>query len=286
MKKFKLNDFILYEQSPNQVVVQHVKGILEIDDEQMVKFLQYLNQHKVSVLDQVTFTDFFRQYSMQAIEFLLSHQLIEEISEPTLPVKQVKFASNHQDINDYMKEVMKEYEDQVDSEMVSFTTMRDNIHSYQGLNVIFLNPYTKRGAKYFRDQLANDAYLLTCYVYNGCFYIDAVYRKRLKTPCHLCHMSYIESEIRKERGVELTYQDLIDSLYHEDDHFPVETPLLKRHIINIVDKISMKLDQLFNGANDQLQFQKHFRESFKMELASRRMYTDQSFHWELCDCYE
>lgn len=284
-KKFKLNEFILYKQSQYKAVVQHMNGILQINDEQMMKFIQFCDNYYAKIIYQSMFDKFFKENSLQAIDFLLEHEVIEEIQETPLKIKQVKFSSNHQKVNHFMKDIIEEYTN-VNGEIVDLTTMEKGIHTFQGLNIVFLNPYHKRIIKRLRDHLAEDGYLLASYVYNGCFYIDSIYSKKFKTPCHLCHMSFIESEIRKERGVELTYLDLIDSIYSEDIDFLIESPLQTKHIINIIDKISMKLDNLLNRQNDQIYFQKQLKECFKMELSSRSMYVDQSFHWELCDCYE
>src|SRR5699024_9127479 len=141
----------------------------------------------------------------------------------------------------YMKQLKKDVE-------IDFMRNSDLKEEFcdNDLIVVFLNPYDKKIVKeiYDRVQSSKECLILMTYIYNSNFYMDNLYSPKWKNPCHYCHMGFIESQLRINQEGDLSYQGLIDILYHEDRKFAVETPISTINMINFMTIIFNHLDNL------------------------------------------
>lgn len=104
-------------------------------------------------------------------------------------------------------------------------------------------------------------------------------------------MGHIESQLRIKDAGNLTYQHLIDMLYHEDNNFSVNIPLSNNDILNILTLVSNELEKLILRPNGKVLKSsvetiedKNF--STMYDLKDKLLSKDVSMYWELCNCYE
>ena len=99
-------------------------------------------------------------------------------------------------------------------------------------------------------------------------------------------MGYIESELRVNTNNNVTYQQMIDALYHEDPYFGAETCLSSNQTLNILTKLSNRLEELITLDTGRVVFPEEFHKAIALDLTTKQSHVDTPIHWEMCDCYE
>ncbi|MEK4232530.1 McbB family protein [Anoxybacillus sp. FSL W8-0703] len=272
-------------------MVQNAKGIVRAYDSRLKDFFKEWDEFGTALLSYSDFEKFFGKDTKEALEFLKEYHIIEDKIEPNLNIKRISVYTNNVEVGGYIEKILRiDYKQDIDVSMFYNRELSPKQLEIQegDLILVFLNPYNRRVAKGIRDKVKSveKAFLLFTYVYGNCFYMDSLYNGFLKPPCHLCHISYIESSIRTTDYNGITYQHIIDSLYSDRSFFSIEVPLTQSNIFNIVTQITNRISKLI--LLDEGSFiQSHaFLESYMFDLATRKLYVDNPIHWELCDCYE
>jgi McbB family protein len=107
-----------------------------------------------------------------------------------------------------------------------------------------------------------------------------------KSPCHMCQIANIESELRVGRENEITYQQIIDTLYLEESEFYAYSPVTFRQSINLVSELANRITKLLNLSGTEVTSKDEVLRGTTMDLRTMQRYSDVTVHWELCDCYE
>ncbi|MBN8194220.1 McbB family protein [Bacillus sp. NTK074B] len=290
-KKYILNPYVYYLLDDKEMVLQNAQGVVRIHENRLKDFIIEWDTFGSMNVPIDELNSRFGKDAEDAIHFLKTYNVIKEIPLPNLEVKKIKIYSNHSAIEQHLQNILKkDYGEIIDIEShLNDDLSANEIEVDEGdLIIVFLNPYNKTLAKEIRNRVSGikNAYLMFSYVYNYAFYIDALYNSFLKSPCHICHMSYIESQLRIDNQGNTTYQQMIDSLYTEDPYFKVETPLTQNHQYNIVTQLVNRISKVIMLDESPVVYSEAFIESSMFDISTKKMRVDNPIHWELCDCYE
>lgn len=292
-KKYSIENFIFHKLPDENIVVQSKNGIVKITDQTMINFVQTIdNQELYQYLNYSFIEEVFKDKTNEAIEFLTSYGIISDHDvNYNFNVKGYEFFSNDQGFLKMVEYITKDdyqnknldvnYHDRFD--LINFSEHR--------FVCCFLNPYNKTLAQKIVDHAKkSNCTLLMAYTYNNNIYINNLYKEAWKNPCHFCNLGHIESQLRIQTDGNVTYQQLVDSIYHEDPQFQIELKLKNRETLNIVNQILNIMDKFIvrNEVNQPSTGYSSYNlnESLFIDLLTHQVIKDFSIHWELCDCYE
>ncbi|MCI1615628.1 McbB family protein [Heyndrickxia oleronia] len=284
---YVVENFIFHKIDSDSVIVQNKHGIVKITQKSMIHLIELLDKLYNVQLDESYFSNFFNEDTEDAIKFLLNYKIISKVKEMNFNVTKIKFYSNHKGLTESVQYLLKE-----NSKQIEVVMQIDEVEFDESdLVMVFLNPYDKKLAQYIVDKIKNsNSILMMSYVYHNKFFVDSLYRKSWRNPCHFCHIGHIESQLRVDETGKLTYQHLIDLIYQEDSSFKVETPLGPIEIVNILSVILNQLDRFIIRESGMVLFSNESLQDINncimMDLITRQKSNDTGIFWELCDCYE
>lgn len=292
MSKYNINSFIYHRLPSDDIVVQNQKGIVKITNKNLISLLTFIDQNQIRKVKYEEINDFLSEDTDRAISFLKKHNILEvSIDGMNYNVERLQFISNAADFEGSFMYYMKQLKKDIEIDSICNNDLKEEFRD-NDLIVVFLNPYDKKLVKeiYNRMQVNKECLLLMTYIYNSNFYMDNLYSPKWKNPCHYCHMGFIESQLRINQEGDLSYQGLIDILYHEDRKFAVETPISTIDIINFMSIIFNHLDNLiFRSKGHTLLYGESMEDINNIaiyDLLTKQTNVDTSIHWELCNCYE
>jgi len=287
---YVINSFILHELAFDEVVVQTDQSIVRIHNEQLQKVIYDWDTKAGSTFNSDALRSTFGDSYNDLLEFLEINHIIKKQVKPNFSLNSIQFITNNSVVFDMFHHIFDDYR----TEMKCTYTYVESLDeatieiAEDQLLVLFLNPYNKSFMVKLRDQVKNydNVHTLCAYTYNGIFYMDALYNARLKSPCHVCHISSIETSIRNQDLSNVTYQHIIDSIYLEESLFDVHMPLTKLNALTVVNLIGNRIEKLImNHANKEVAIE-HFLQCISYKFHNQELCVDFPIHWELCDCYE
>lgn len=287
-KKYIVDNFIYQEINQDQLIVQNKHGIVRITQRNMIEFIKKLDTMPNSIINEDLFSGYFNNHTEDAIKFLLEYKIIKvKKEELNFNVRTIKYYTNHNKLHEITQFLLNKDP----SRKIEMIQPEDFTFNSDDLIIVFLNPYDKKIARKIVEEInRSNAILMMSYVYNNKVFFDSLYRKKWRNPCHFCHMGHIESQLRVSETGELTYQHLIDLIYHENNSFKVETPLNSIEITYILSILFNQLDKFITRDNGSVLFNSEslyeMNNSIMFDLLSKQKSIDTSIYWELCDCYE
>ncbi|WEG13650.1 McbB family protein [Pullulanibacillus sp. KACC 23026] len=284
---YKINPFIFHELHDGDIVVQNKFGIFRFSDERIKDFLLKSEGKNTSSFNYQKIKSFFRDQTKEIIDVLLETKIIRFSNTLNFEIKNINFYSNNALVGSLISRSFEEVENFHCDRALSHFINKIDLNETE-LFVVFLNPYDKSLATKLRNKLKSNqnTYSIMSYVYNNKLFVDSIYSDRLKTPCHLCHIGFIESELRIGSRQRITYQQLIDSLFLEEKRFKVETPLRYHDALNIASQICNRIELLLSVFCEMEVEGDDFLQGLVMDIVTKECYVDRTHHWEMCDCYE
>ncbi|HDR7667618.1 McbB family protein [Bacillus wiedmannii] len=289
---FMVGNSIFYELPNGSFVVQNQAGIVKVEDEEMISFIKGVDINNKKRIELKELEELFKERTEDALEFLIAYNIIQKPQNTNYNLKEITILTNNRKIRDHFSF----FSDSLDSELttnVKYVSESSEIHISEGeLLVAFLNPYNKSIAQSVMNALnqSENTLLLMSYIYNNKFYIDPLYNPKWKNPCHRCHIGYIESQLRVNEFGGLSYQALIDVIYHEDPKFHTESPLSTVDVYNIITLLLNQLDRFVIRTKGNILLSHESLEDINnticYDLTTKILSKDISTYWELCDCYE
>jgi len=289
MDNYIINPFTLYFQTEDQLVLQNKKGIVFITDQTIIETMKFLESKAGESFPSAYIENLLKENSKDKINFLKDHSIIELETNPNFNIEKVHFYSNNVKVEELVSNSFNQnslWESYKDIKL--FSEKIKEVEERSQLFFVFLNPYNKRNASDLRDMLIKKQKCLSIfsYIFKGQLYIESIYSSEWKTPCHLCQINHIESELRLGSAHGITYQQVIDFLYQENSNFSLNTPLDFSEVLNISTQIVNRINLLFALNSSELINFEEFTRGIVLNLNSKKLYSDTTHHWELCDCYE
>ncbi|MEI5908908.1 McbB family protein [Bacillus spongiae] len=284
---YTINKFIYHVLSNGEGVIQTQAGIVRTDNRDIMRLIQNWDETNQTMANEEEFKSMFAEDYIEAIEFLESYNIIEEVKEKNLDIDRVTIISNHKEIGTLLRStIQNDYGKHVDVNL--YDTAYYKPSKDKELTVVFLNPYNKELGLELRNRQMNapTSIMLMSYVYESNFYLDSLYSPDWKTPCHQCHMGHIETQSLVADSDNLTYQQLVSSLYAVDQNFKIEVPLTATQHMNIVTLISNQLNRFMNDFQTSNLHPEEMTNCTLLDLKTLKYYKDTALHWEMCDCYE
>ncbi|MCI1593503.1 MAG: McbB family protein [Heyndrickxia oleronia] len=288
--RYLFNKYLVYVLPSGEAIIQNDESITKVFDTNMKQFLLKNDLNYQKEVDDKEMELFFGENKEDALNFLLNFKVIKEKKKLNFDVGSYVFLSNNDKLVQNFEKVFRdEY-----GEHISLKTVNINNGSLTDLKgntcvITFLNPYNKDKAREIKNLVdkTDNAFLLMSYTYNNNFYIDCLYNRDWKNPCHFCHLGFIESKLRSNEE-HMSYQQFIDMIYEEDTYFNIETPLTEKKAMKITLLIYEFLDRLINNQDtDHIHlYSDQYLECLYYNLNSDEKIIDTAIHWELCDCYE
>lgn len=284
---YVVNTFIPHTVSTNQTALQHRRGIVLISDKGLITSIPLLKEMigRPMLLEEIQ--TLFKSKSESYIKFLIENKIIQKKIFPNFDIENINFFSNHEGIQDLIDKSYFENH-QYTSYKNSNSFVQKVIESKNEVFLIFLNPYNRELAQEIRNSLTTNETSLSIfsYIYSGRLYIESLYSPSWKNPCHVCQFSHIESELRYGAAHGITYQQIIDYLYTENKNFSISTPLDFVDILNIASQLVNRFDLLLALNSPKYLTIEEFTKGIVMDIDSKEVQRDTTFHWELCDCYD
>jgi len=290
---YQIANYVYHELPNGNLVIQNKEGIVQIKEPTLIEVIKEWDNKSNTFITLEEFREKFQSAEIgeKALQFLLDYKIINEKSLPNFNIKNINLYTNNKKFDEHIYNLfINDYSKKVNIRRSEFS-YNINVNN-NDLFIVFLNPYSKTEAKKIINSLnrVNDAILLFSYVYNNTIYVDCLYNKNWYKPCHFCHTGHIETQLRVNRNHSMTYQQIIDLLYHEDTKFKVESPLMVIDVYllgTIIDKI---VSSFILRDKNQLLYNFESLEdlnySYAINLKTKEISSDISIHWEMCDCYE
>ncbi|WP_409294024.1 McbB family protein [Peribacillus sp. SCS-26] len=282
MKTYTIRNNVKFLTKDGHLILQNDYGIIRITNQKMVEFLLEIEKEQLTnVSSAVIFTEFDNN-TAEATDFLLKHGVIEERKVNNFNLENIIVSSNDEKVGSTLEQFL---------EAGTYLSFKDfeGINEFKGntLCLIFLNPYSRKLAKKIRDKFLEreDCLLMISYLYNNNLYIDSPYSSKWKSPCHICQIGLIESELRNS-DENHNYQSFIDELYTLESEFQVELPLSKIQHLNISTEILNRLDKFMGRNKYNTISNRELYRGLVMNITTNEIRLDTTIHWEYCDCYE
>jgi McbB family protein len=291
MEKYKVKNFVCHTMPSNELVIQNQKGIVKITNNSLISLIHYIEKHSFSKISYNEIEGFLGDNTDGAIEFLKSYGVIESLKKLNFNVDRVQFITNNMDFEEHLMFALGKLQKEISINLLLNNDLNLDFHN-NDLILVLLNPYDKKLAQEITDKVKKNGkcVLMMTYMYNSNFFMDNLYSPKWKNPCHHCHMGSIESQLRVTENGNLSYQGLIDILYHEDNKFVVESPLSTIDLYSIGSLIFKRLDNLvFRTKGSTLFYGESLEDinnTIMFSLENKDVSNDTSIHWEMCDCYE
>lgn len=292
METFKVKNFVYHKLPSNDIVVQNQEGIIKVTNQNLNTLIEHIDNNRISKISYEEIEKYMGNNAEASISFLKNYGVIENSrTKVNFDVQRIQFITNNEKLETKFKEILNDLVNEVGIEMISNNNLTEDFND-NDLIVVFLNPYDKNLAKkiFNRVKENNECLLLMTYMYNSNYYIDNFYSSKWKNPCHFCHMGFIESQLRIANNSDLSYQALIDILYHEDNKFAVESILTTVSLIDILSLLLRKLDKFIFRTKGNVLFHNESIEDMNsttmLNTLNNSLSNDISIHWEMCDCYE
>ncbi|GAB3808704.1 McbB family protein [Virgibacillus kimchii] len=292
-KLYQVSNYIYHELPNNDLVVQSKEGIIQIQEPTLKDIIKDWDERNNSIITTEEINHLFQseEIAAKALNFLLNYKIITEKSLPNFDIKKINLYTNNKQFERQVYALFKN--DYSSKAEITSSSFAENIDvNDNDLLIVFLNPYSRKEAKKIIDSVnkAEDAVLLLSYVYNNTIYVDCLYSKSWYKPCHFCHMGHIETQLRINHNNSMTYQQMIDSLYHEDSSFRVESPLIVSDLYLLGIVIDRVVSSFILRDKDQPLYNHESLEdlnySYAINLKTKQISSDISIHWEMCNCYE
>lgn len=284
--EYLINKFLFYVLPNGETVLQNENGIVEIHDPRMNKMLSNWDVDNSTSVLQSNLKEIFEDETQDAINFLTSYGIIQEKVVKVLKIEGISILANDNMVEHLLRETLSnDYPDL----NISRYSLDDYSEFYENqLVVVFLDKYNKNiGLKIRNMARENDSStILMSYIYNNKFYLDCLFSKEWMVPCHSCHIGHIESQLYIGDNEELTYQQIVSSLYTLDSEFKIGMPLKHIHKINIARLLINKIEHYVNDFNMSLIHPQDITNCTLLDLKDLKIYEDTSLFWEMCDCYE
>lgn len=278
--------FLSHKLPDNSLATQHSNGIFKIYDEKTIDVVNYLKQY---MGNKVNLKLLKKKFNMNEknMSFLIDSGLLQVIKSKNFNVNKIYFFSKSSKISELVAyafhdysdfEVCKDYDD-------IFNKVKKNKRDFF---FIFLESYNKETSQEIRGIFKENVNTLSMisYIYNNNLYIDSLYSQKWKSPCHLCNLGLIEAEHRIGIGDRVTYQQIIDEFFSEDNNFAVEMKLEPRHELSISNQICNRIEKLITYRDNNIADQEDFSKGIYYDISSQKAYASTTHHWELCDCYD
>lgn len=288
-KNYKVNKFLTHQLENSEIVVQNMQGIIKIHNEVLIDLILDWDLKSIKRVSYEILLEKFSEYTDEAIEFLTSNGILIEEKEKTINIKRISVVTNDDFIQELLLRALSvDYGDDLEIHRSSDEHNIQLINEKDQLTIVFLNPYSKKFALNIRDHFKgnNTSYLLMSYIYHNMFYMDCLYNYDWHTPCHGCHMGHLETQMRVGKASNLTYQQLIDLIYSEDEDFPIGFPLKELQKLKIATEILERVNMFIHDFRTSLIHPEDINKTIVLNLENYSRVEDTSIHWELCDCYE
>lgn len=283
---YKINQYIIFTLPNQDVVMQNSNSITIIKDLTLKLILNKWDKHNIKRVSYEDLKDQFGENTDEAIEFLITYSILDYEHPKTIDVDKITIISNNLLAQELHSNLNNDYPD-LQIKLYDINNYGDV--EKNELTLVFLSPYNKKIADKIlgRQRKENTSKIMFTYIYNGNFYIDCLYSPEWKTPCHNCHMGHIESSgLVQDDEYSMTYQNMINLIYKEDEDFLVEIPLTAIQKVNIMSVILNNLRTYINDFSSTNLHQENVTDCILIDLNTMKKYKDTSIYWELCDCYE
>ncbi|MBT2285403.1 McbB family protein [Paenibacillus polymyxa] len=285
---YRISKYIMFQVENGDIVIQNQESILKVSDNLMKQVISKWDLEQKENVSNEELEELFGDLAEEAIEFLMQYYILTPMKIKTVTVEKIVIASNDIEtgkaIHRYLSE---EYHSQIPVEVYDLDSLP--LSDQNELTVVFMSPYSKKKGKeiVLRQDKQTNSKLLFSYVYHGNFYMDCLYSPQWKVPCHLCHIGHIESSgLVEDTDQDMTYQNMIDLIYKENEAFEIQMPLSGVQKLNITSNLVNKIREYIGDFSVTKAHREDITTCTLVDLQNFKKIRDTSLHWELCNCYE
>lgn len=280
--QYKVQQFLMVDISDEQSVIMNAKSTVIITDVNMKLFLKRLETERMSVLEKQYLQKFFKEDYCEAIEFLLSHKIIDELITKEYEINKVLFISTDRDILESM-----EFNYRGAHKEMTFHTLQEfeglvinENELLQNLYIFILNPFSMERLEKITKMIQKRKIMSkVIFPYNHRFYITNLYKYDWYNACPNCFFSTLEVSLRgQDKYYNMaSFQTIVDLIYLKEPNFSFE---YRFNNIEIITMINAVLEFILNNNKISL------NQIQSIDYSTGVIEYDVAYHWELCDCYE
>ncbi|MHA6973780.1 McbB family protein [Levilactobacillus brevis] len=279
--KYEINTFFIEDIDDVHAYLMNTKTIINLSDKSLISMLHWIDENKISEIDDRKIAYFMNEKKKQSIEFLVSeHVLLEPAKEKKF--SNIVYVTNDPVIGEMLNYVLFGSENRGQKSQVTTVNDLDEFfskkHTSDNCQLFFiLNPFTVGGldsiTKFAQKNIVS---VRVAFFYNFKFYITNVYSPNLLSPCPMCFFYNLESSLRVTDRVNdsITFQNIVDLIYNQTAKFTSEATFTRKQLLSFISLI-IRLSE-----------EQSYGDVYELDYDSTRVVTDIAYHWELCDCYE
>ncbi|MGH2077781.1 McbB family protein [Aerococcus urinaeequi] len=284
---YKLLNFVIFKKDKS-LIIQSNMGIFTVEDYNMMSFIEEIDTNTQSKYIQESFLEkfFSNKEKEQALDFLFKVGCLSPIHEFNFQVKRIIFFTNNKKMINLVS-----FLDDVESENLFVTDKLPKDINNSDLIVAFFNPTSWDEINELYKKVYNsDSIMLLSYIYDNNLIVDNMYKKDWHVPCPKCIKAQLENRYRLNFLSEMTYQNVIDQLYYENNEFQIERKISMFECTMIFSFLWYLVEgYITNNQGKKISpdlYSKNFLDIYQFNLNSKRIEKETATFWELCECYE
>lgn len=277
---YKISPFLIHQLNEEEHVIQTKNSTVLITNKELINILRCVEDNNLSELTMEWLEEKTNLLSSsEVITFLLSNNIVKEITSNIYEIKRIVCCTNDNKFSDIFEKV---FNSKYEIILISINEIFEFNFCNTDICLFFLNPFL------YKDFLNIDAYLkkkdiLNKFIiyYNHSIYISNFYKFDWHVPCPKCFFSNLESHLRGNQISEkINFQLLIDLIYEKKVNFPICAKIECYDLISTIYILQYQLSALYNKESYII------NELSEISLKNNSVVKDNAVYWEICDCYE
>lgn len=277
--EYKIFPFIITD-CEEYSVIQNAKNTVILKDSLMISFFHWVEKNVEYNINKVQLSEFFKEEVDEAILFMKNNSLLNDVILINMEFEKITVVSNDKIFKDSMKFNSIGRDENITYELLPKDINDFHINNTEDLYIFFLNPFN------YRHYIELVNFVKECNVvsrfafyYNHSIFLSNYYKKEWYNPCPICFFGNVESSLRgaSKASNTVSFQTLLDLIYKKDPKFEIKNNFTNYSILTLVNTLLDELNYIDNT---------HINDVKYIDFNRNIVMSDQSMHWELCDCYE
>lgn len=261
-------------------VIQNAKNTVILKDSLMISFFHWVEKDVQYNISKEQLREFFNEEVDEAIRFMKNNSLLSDANSINMEFEKITVVSNDKTFIDSMRFNAIGRDENITYELLPNDISDFHVNNTEDLYIFFLNPFNYR----HYSELVNivKEYNIVSrfgFYYNHSIFLSNYYKKEWYNPCPMCFFGNVESSLRgmSKASNTTSFQTLLDLIYKKDPKFEIKNKFSNYSILIFVNTLLDELNYIDNT---------HINNVSYIDFNRNTVMSDQSMHWELCDCYE
>lgn len=261
-------------------VIQNANNTVILKDSLMISFFHWVEKNVEYNINKEQLSEFFKEEVDEAILFMKNNSLLNDLILINMEFEKMTVVSNDKTFIESMKFNSMGRDENITYELLPRDISDFHINNTEDLYIFFLNPFNYR---YYIElvNIVKECNIVSRFgfYYNHSIFLSNYYKREWYNPCPICFFGNVESSLRgmSKASNTISFQTLLDLIYKKDPKFEIKNNFTNYSILTLVNTLLDELNYIDNT---------HINDVKYIDFNRNIVMSDQSMHWELCDCYE